>query len=254
MKNYLVFLKKEFVESLRNYKFLILLVLFIMFGVSNPVMAKLLPKMLGSMDMQGMTIVIPEPSALDSWTQFYKNMSQMQIIILVIVFSGTIATELSKGTLVNILTKGVSRTSVVLAKFTSISLVWTACYWLCFGITTVLTGILLPSGGLTSLVFSAFGLWIFGIMIISVLILFNCLTGNIFASLLGTGGFAVTLSLLSMIAKIKDYIPTILSTANLQIIQGELKPMEFVPATVIACGVTIVSIISAISIFRKKQL
>ena len=254
MRGYLAFLKKEFIESFRTYKLLIVLAVFVMFGISNPLLAKLLPEIMKAVETQGITLSIPEPTALDSWTQFYKNMTGTQIIVLVIVFSGTIATELSKGTLVNILTKGVSRISVIMAKFTAITLIWTLSYWLCYGVTYGYTAYLFSGSQLSNLAFSAFCMWLFGIMIISVIMFFGSLTGNIFGTLLGTGGFAVVLMLLNMISKINDYVPYKLASENLQLIQNQSKIGDLIPAILVAGVVSVVSICCALAIFRKKQL
>ena len=55
----------------------------------NPFAAKFLPEILASALPSGMTITLPEPSAMDSWGQFFKNISQMGIIVVVILFGGT---------------------------------------------------------------------------------------------------------------------------------------------------------------------
>lgn len=68
----------------------------------SPLAAKLLPQILAS---EGISITLPDPSAIDSWSQFFKNISQMGLIVTVILFSGVLGTELSKGTLINMLTK-----------------------------------------------------------------------------------------------------------------------------------------------------
>ena len=79
---------------------------------------------------EGIKISLPEATIFDSWAQFFKNTTQMGLIVLVIIFSGLISNELSKGTLINMLTKGLSRKTVVLSKFTSSTLVWTLAYFL----------------------------------------------------------------------------------------------------------------------------
>jgi ABC-2 type transport system permease protein len=43
MTHYIAFLKKEIVESIRTYKLFIMLVVFLMFGIMNPLVAKLNP-------------------------------------------------------------------------------------------------------------------------------------------------------------------------------------------------------------------
>ena len=46
MRAYLAFTKKEFTESFRTYKLVIMLAVFLLFGIMNPLFAKLTPALL----------------------------------------------------------------------------------------------------------------------------------------------------------------------------------------------------------------
>ena len=188
MKAFVAMTKKEFIESIRTFKLLIVVLIFLLFGMLNPITAKIMPKLLSSFMPEGMTVILSQdPHAIDSWIQFYKNMST-QLILFIIVFSGIVANELSKGTLINILTKGLPRKTVILSKFTATISIWTVSYLICFGTTLVYTMYLLP-GELPNTAFSAFCMWVFGVLQISIMLLGGVLSGNIYGSLLLTGGF-----------------------------------------------------------------
>lgn len=101
MRGYVVFTKKEVLENVRIFKMLIFLIFFI-FGMMSPLMAKLMPEILSQMPIEGVTIILSEPTASDSYMQFFKNITQMGMIILILVFSGTLTQELNRGTLINI--------------------------------------------------------------------------------------------------------------------------------------------------------
>ena len=117
MRAYLAFTKKELFELTKTYKLLLIVTVFLIFGFMNPVVAKFTPDLMESLMEEGIKISLPEPTIFDSWTQFFKNTTQMGLIILVIIFSGLISNELSKGTLINMLTKGLSRKTVVSWRF-----------------------------------------------------------------------------------------------------------------------------------------
>ena len=53
MRGYLAFVKKELLEQVRTYKLLILLLVFFIFGMLSPLMAKLMPEILSQMPMDG---------------------------------------------------------------------------------------------------------------------------------------------------------------------------------------------------------
>lgn len=44
MKGYIAFIKKEFVENLKNYRFFILFTIFAIFGLSSAFLAKFTPE------------------------------------------------------------------------------------------------------------------------------------------------------------------------------------------------------------------
>ena len=73
MSGYIAFVKKEFTENIKNYRFLILFAVFLVFGIMSAFLAKFTPEILSTLaaDMQ----MTSEPVALDAWKQFYKNIS-----------------------------------------------------------------------------------------------------------------------------------------------------------------------------------
>ena len=119
MKSLLAFIKKEFMEQLRTGKFLIVGMLFILFGIMNPAVAKLTPWLLETMSdslaESGMSITVATVSAMDSWMQFFKN-APIVLIAFVLIESGIFTKEYQSGTLVLSLTKGLKRYKVVISK------------------------------------------------------------------------------------------------------------------------------------------
>lgn len=252
MRAFIAFTKKEFTESIRTYKLLIVVAVFLLFGMLNPIIAKIMPELLSSFMPEGMTVTLADPTTIDSWMQFYKNIST-QLILFIIVFSGTVANELSKGTLINMLTKGLSRKTVILSKFTGTALIWTLSYLICFGTTFAYTVYLLP-GELPNLLFSAFCMWLFGILIIAVMLLGGVLLGNIYGSLLVAGGFSVLLMLLNIAPNLQKYNPYLLSSGNVSLLTSDMAVSDFMFSIVITCVVIFIALMSAIIRFDKKQI
>ena len=124
MNGYCAFFKKEMMENLRTYKFLILALVFLALGIMSPLSAKYLPDLVAAFLPEGANLGIGEPAILDSWAQFFKNVPQIGLIVLVILFSTMLSAEFTKGTLVNFVTKGLSRSGVILAKSTAALLIW----------------------------------------------------------------------------------------------------------------------------------
>lgn len=250
---YFAFVKKELIESVRSYKLLILLSIFIFFGMFNPLAAKLMPELVNSIMPTGMTITLTNPVALDSWIQFYKNMTSLLTTVFVIVFCGTISGEISKGTLINMLAIGLPRKCIILAKFTSITAIWSACYLLCFGVTYGYTLFLLPQNALPNIWFSAFIMWLFGILLVASIMLGGVLFSGNYGSLLFTGGLVACLGLANIVPQIGKYSPLRLASDNIALLtNGEVSGF-IVPITVtLVCIVGFISI--AIAMFKKKQM
>lgn len=93
--------------------------------------------------------------------------------MIVIVFSGMLPHELQNGTIVNLLTKGLTRSSVVLSKLLCSVLLWSGAYLLRFGVTCGYTVFLFHGESISNLLFAAMCLWLFGVLLLSV-----CLPGG----------------------------------------------------------------------------
>jgi ABC-2 type transport system permease protein len=241
-------------ENMRTYKLFIMGIVFLLFGIMNPVTAKIMPDLLKSLLPEGMSINIGEPTALDSWAQFFKNVPQMGLIVLVIVFSGIMANEISRGTLINMLTKGLSRSVVILSKFTTAATIWTLSYALCFAVTYFYTAYFWSMNGVSNIFFSVFCLWLFGILLLAIIIFGGVLFKSNYASLLFTAGIVVVLMLINIAPVIKKYNPITLSSDNLALLTGNMTPSDFTAGIIITCAATVTLLVSAILIFNKKQV
>ena len=109
-------LKKEFYEQYRTYRALIALVILLLLGLSAPIMTKLTPDLLQNLG-NGIKIELPPPTANDALTSYIKNMIELPGMMIILLVMGCVADERSRGTAITVLTKPVSRSVFVLAKF-----------------------------------------------------------------------------------------------------------------------------------------
>ena len=118
MKAFLAFFKKEISEQIRTGRFLVLGILFLLFGIMNPAIAKLTPWIMESfadtLAQSGMILTDVTVTAMDSWIQFYKNIP-MALIAFVLMQGALFTKEYASGTLILSLSKGLSRYKVVVA-------------------------------------------------------------------------------------------------------------------------------------------
>lgn len=254
MKSLLAFIKKEITEQLRTGRLMILSLLFVLFGIMNPAVAKLTPWLLemmaDSLAQSGMTVTSVTVSAMDSWMQFYKNMP-MALIAFVLLESSIFTGEYQTGTLVMSLTKGLERYKIVIAKTIILVVLWTLAYWLCFGITCGYNAYFWDNSAAQNLVFSVVCWWVFGLWIISLMTLFSTIAGSNVGVLAGTGGIALAAYLLGLFPQLKEYLPTFLADGN-AIISGATETKEFTVSMILTVSISLVCIAVSIPIFRRK--
>ncbi len=119
-----VLLRKEWLELWRTYKAPAMGLVFLLFGLLSPALAKLTPellKMIGT-GQPGLVIQIPPPTTVDALDQYLKNLTQLCTLVLVLVAMGTVARERERGTAVLTLSKPVGRGAFLAAKFTGLAI------------------------------------------------------------------------------------------------------------------------------------
>ena len=252
MNGYLAFVKKEFTENMKNYRFFILFAVFLVFGIMSAFLAKFTPEILSAFaaDME----MTSEPAALDAWKQFYKNISGVGFSAFIILFGSCMSNEYSKGTLVLMVTKGLSRKAVILAKYTAAAALMTISYWIGYAAAYGYTALLWKDTSLSNVALAACPLWIVGFLYLSILMVGCVIFKQTFTSILFTGGIAALISLLGMVEPIAKYNPFLLTSKNVDLISGEAVPAEFVIPAFISVVLSIFGLLAAIRLFNKKQL
>lgn len=181
-------------------------------------------------------------------------MTQTGLIVTVVVFSGVISSELAKGTLVNLLAKGLSRTAVILSKYTCMALIWTASIILCFGLTYGYTVYLFPGDSQYSLPISVFCIWLFGAFLLAVLLLSAVMTKTGYGSLLGTGAAVAACLIMDIIPAAHRYNPVALVSDSMGLITGAAEMSSLYGAMLVSFLLALLSVFFSIIIFRKTQV
>lgn len=255
MRQLWAFIKKEWIEQVRTGKFWILLILFIIFGILSPALAKLTPwlfeLMADAMEEQGLVVKAVEVTALTSWQQFYKNISMM-VIVMAVMASGVLTGEYQKGTLVNMLTKGLPRWKVIASKSIVQILVWTVCYWSAFGITLAYTAYFWDNEIAKHWLLAGFWIYLFGIWLLALIFLISAMAETNMSVLVGVGIVVAVCYFVSMIPDAAGYFPVKLLEAG-NLLNGAAKVKDFTDAAVVTCiSAVIFWVGSVIGINHKK--
>lgn len=255
MRQLYAFLKKEIMEMTRSGKLMILLVVFFLFGLMNPAIAKLTPMlktMAESMAESGLIIGEIHVDAMTSWIQFYKNVP-IAIIVFVIMQSATLTGEYQNGTLINVLTRGLPRWKVLAAKMICMTGLWTICYWMCYGVTYGYNAYFWGNDDIPSLLFAVFCIYIVGIWYITLIIWISTMAKTGTSVILGVGGIYGVGFVLTLFPKLKKFSPVwLMSSSELLMEKSEIA--DFYPA--IAIVLTMIVVLPALSAwtFNKREL
>lgn len=250
------YLKKEWMELCRTGRLVILLLVFSLFGIMNPALAKLTPWMMEimaeSLADAGLVTTAVTVDAMTSWTQFYKNIP-MALIIFILMNSGSFTAEYQRGTLIPVVTKGLSRRKIVLGKGLTILASWTGLYLLCFGITYGYNAYFWDNGTAEHLLSAAALIWLFGAWVTALLVFFSVISRSSTQVLLGTGGVAMGTYLLGMFPRLGKVLPTRLMD-GMSLLQGVYAPRDYSVSLVGAALMIILCMVLAVVLFDRKQL
>lgn len=253
MKAFSALLKKEFLDARRSGRLLIIVVIFVLFGIMNPVIAKLTPWMLTKMMADyGLAFTEIRVDAMTSWTQFFKNIP-IALIVFILMFSGIFTREYKSGTLLLVLAKGLSRYKVVLAKMLLLLLLWTFGYGLCFGITYVYNAYYWDNSIVPNLFSAAAVWWLFGVWVICLLVLFSVLLQDNTGVTLCTGGAVLLAYLFCMIPGIKPYSPAILMDSG-SLLNGIMEIDSYIKAIIINMSFNVIGIAVSIPVMNRRQI
>lgn len=254
MNQWLGFLKKEWFESVKTFKLLLVTVIFSILGILNPFTAKITPVLLENFMPEGTFVNLPEPVALDSWLQFYKNVPQMGLIVFILLFSTMMSKELEKDTLVILLTKGLRRSTVITAKFAIALSYWTWAITLSFTLTYAYTAFYWDQSQLHHLVFAASCLYIFGILLLAVTLWGNTVFATPYGGTLVTLLVVIALFIIAIFPTASDWNPLELLTAAPQLLTGELTPVDIWIPYVIALVIAFFFLLLTVSHFKRKLI
>lgn len=247
-------LKKELFESARKKRLLILAIVFMAAGIMSPTLAKLMPEIMKTALPEGMNVQLPAPTSVDAWTQFFKNSLQFGLLALVLLYADTLCGEITAGTLINMLTKGLDRRWVVLGKALQLFLLWTVGFWLSFAVSWGYTRYFFDDTPAGSLFFSCLALWLYGCLFLSFLMTASAIAASGLQSLLLMALLLGLTMLLGIFKRIQRFDPFTLGSRNLEWLTGSAQLADSWPAFVLALVLLGGALVSAVMLFQRRLL
>ena len=257
VKIYFQAVKKELLQQWRSKRLLVVLIVFVAFGLMSPAFAKFTPEILKSVEgAEQFADLIPEPQISDAVAQYIKNLTQFGFILAVLLGMGAVVGEKEKGTAAMILSKPMPRWAFIFSKFTAQFVVYLAAFilagvgawyytWIIFGV--------LPVGGFLLVNLLLF-IWLLSFVSLT---LFASVIAGSTAGAAGIGlGAAVVVLLAGSIPVIGGLAPGALVTWASQVGLGTGGDI-LIPngsAFCITLVIIIMGVLGALAVFETQEI
>ena len=178
MPTFKAYLKKEIIEAITQYKYIILAASFLFFAISDPIMVKILPEILKSQLTQGsgdINALLPPITQLTGMQNYIKNLFQIVTLVIIFTTCSGLSDEITTEKLIFPYSKGGLPNGIIFAKLTNYTVALTIFTFMGFLINYFYSGILLKGNpvALSSVLRSASFLSIYYFYIIALILFFS---------------------------------------------------------------------------------
>jgi len=249
--NVFVLFKKEAKEQIKTYRLLIVAAVFLLFGLSTPLLFKFLPEIL-KMSGEAIPIEIPAFTPVDALKSYLSSLGQIGVLVAVLVAMGAIAQERERGTVIMTLSKPVGFGEFAVAKLAA--LVATFFIGIVLGALSCLYYTTVLLGSVDVGAFFAINLLIavYFVVCLSITLMYSAF----FKSQLAAGALAlVTLLVMGIISSIPPlarYMPSALMGWGQSLATGSGGSAW--PALVVSGAIIVAAVIAAWQVLSRKEL
>ena len=246
-------LRKELLEQWRTVRLPVVATVFLLVGLSSPLVARFTPEILKAVGGDQFQIILPTPTAADAYDQLAKNLGQFGALIAVLLAMGSVATEKERGTAALILTKPVSRSAFLVAKVVAIAAT--------LGISTAIaaagawfyTFVLFEPLPVAGFVAATILQWLALVAYAAITFLGSTLTrSSLAAAGLGVAAF-IGLGLLGIVPAIGRYLPTGLGAPARDLALGQ-SGVDVLGPTIASIVLIGALVVLAWLAFRRQEL
>lgn len=254
MKAFPALAAKESQEIVHTWRIWVLPAIILVFAVTGPPLAKITPELLASLTTPGQqSLVLPPATFADAYGQWVKNLSQLVLFAVIIMYGGIVSTEVREGTAAFVLTKPVRRSTFITAKATVHALFIAAVFAAGTTITWITTSVVFGSAPPAQLWGPAAMLCLFALLLLAFMELFSV----VIPAPAGAAGAGLGLYALLAVGGAWDpllkYSPAGVPGIAASVAAGQSHPTPAWPVltTLIAAGLAIAL---AVFVFQRKEL
>ena len=252
--NFTALFKKDIKEIYRTYRIYVIPVIFIFFGLMSPILAKIMPDLLKSMAGE-VKVELPPPTWKDAFTQYFKNISQIGLLAVILSYMGVIADEKSRGTAQIVLYRPVSRFLFVFSKFLAYSLLLLFSFFLSYLGCLYNTSVLFPEVPVVLTLEATCLYLVYAFFIGAITISASAIVKNsVLAGGIGIGGFALV-SILPLFHQIlAKYSPAALQKNISKILAETVEFTDMIWPIMIAFILSLLLIGLSGYVFSRQEL
>ncbi len=253
----MVLFRKEVAEILKTSRIYVLPGLFLFFGLTSPILTKLLPEILKSIggSAGGLQIIIPPPTAVDAFLQLLKNLTQIGILGIILTLMGTVAREKEHNTAVLVLTKPASRAAFVVAKAVAAALLVTFATALAYAVALYYTVQLFPDAPVAA---SAKGIVVYLVYALFITALTVAASAVVRSQAAAAGVTLVGFFLVSLLPAFGSawvrWTPGGLTSWASEIIAGTALVRDALPGIGVSLAAAVVFLVIGVAVFRRQEI
>lgn len=253
MTGFTAFARKEAWEIVRTWRIWVLPGILLFFAVTGPLVARFTPEFLEAVagDQLG-DLQLPIPTYVDAYAQWVKNLSQIGLFALIIIYGGIVSSEVRSGTAALVLTKPVSRPAFVAAKATVHSAFLTIVLMVGTLVTWSLTVAAFGSAPAQGLWSAALVWLVLGVLFVAVMTLLSVLIKSpVGAAGAGLGAY-ILLAIAGIWTPLGTYTPAGLGSQAAGLAAGQHPVVLWSILTTLLLSLCLVSL--AAWVFRRSDL
>lgn len=257
MRQFSVLFRKEWTESIRDFKWIWLPIVFAILGVMEPLTLYYTPQLIEQFGglPEGTVIEIPLPTAEQAIVSTAGQLNMFGILVVILAFMGTLAGERKSGTAAMVLVKPVSYSSFVVAKWVHGLLLVFVSFLLGIGLSWYYTYQLFGAVDVADFLSGMFTYALWLMFIFTMTLLFSSFSSKPGAAAFGTLSVTIVFSFLaSLLPEKLKWSPFALSTFANEYWLGQSPENIIYLAIIVTVGMITAMVFGAIVIFKKREL
>lgn len=248
--------KLEWLRLVRTKRIVILLVVFVAFGLIGPLGARYLPELINnSPNNGGITVTVTaKPKPVDGYVQYMSNVSQLGTLVAVIIAAYSLAIDAKTNLSVYYRTRIKQVTKLILSRFVVITMATVGTFIIGTIAAWYETTALLGNISIKNLIVGALYISIYWIFSIATVALAASFVRGLLATVGLSLGMLISFPLLSVIKPISHWLPSELVGSLSALVGNQHTAAYYFRPTVITLCATVISLGIALWRFKVREI